>query len=72
MDEEKEVQMDHQLGEVLEEEGVGAHQLAKHDWLLVDGHRVVDTERVEHGGQQHVLTNEGELAIALHVWLSVR
>ena len=46
MHENQEIDMDRQLREVLAEERVSTHQLAKHDWLLKDVHRVVDTERV--------------------------
>lgn len=53
------------------EKRVRTHQLAKHDRLFKDVHRVVDTERVQHCGQQHVFTDEGELTVSLHEWLRV-
>lgn len=44
--EKEKVQVDGQLGEVLAEEGVGAHQLAKRDWFFATKHChiVIDAE----------------------------
>ena len=44
MHEHEEVEVDRELGEVLEEESIGAHELAESDRLLEDRHCVADAE----------------------------
>ena len=61
--------MDRELREVLVEEGVGSHELSERDRLLENRDCVIDAERVEHGGEEHVLSDEGKLVVALHTRL---
>ena len=51
--------MDGQLREVLREERDETHQFTKHKRLSKEVEGIVDAEGVNHGGQEHVLTNEG-------------
>ena len=48
---EQEVKMDRELGEVLVEEGVGSHELSERDRLFENRDRVIDAERIKHGGE---------------------
>ena len=65
----QEVKMDRELREVLVEEGVGSHELSERDRLLENCDRVIDAERVKHGGEEHVLSDEGKLVVSLHTGL---
>ena len=63
--------MDRELREILVEEGVGSHELSERNRLLENGDRVIDAERVKHGGEEHVLSYEGKLVVTLHTGLSM-
>ncbi len=54
--------MDGQLGGILREERKESHQFAKDQRFSHEVKTVVDAERVEHGGQEHVLSDEGDEA----------
>jgi hypothetical protein len=57
------------LRQVLCEEGPVAHQLTK-DYMVVKDHvGIVNTERVKHSSQQHILSQEGCKASTLRVRL---
>ena len=68
---EKEVQMDAELRQVLEEESVCAHKLSVSNLMSSDICCVVNAESVKHSGKEHILSNEGKLAVSLHIRLSV-
>ena len=61
--------MDCQLREVLRQERYVAHQLAKYAWLAQEVKGVIDAERVQNGGQKHVLSNKGSETGALKIGL---
>lgn len=63
----KEDDMDEHLWTVLEKQRVDAHHSTEGHWLAANGHLVVDTEGVEHGRDQHVLTDETGIASSLDV-----
>ncbi len=54
--------MDGQLGGILREEREESHQFAKDQRFSHEVKTVVDAEWVEHGGQEHVLSDEGDKA----------
>ena len=66
MHEYQEVQVNGQLGKVLEEEGVGSHKLSKSDRLLCKGHSIVNTEGVKDCCQEHILSYKGQEAVSFH------
>ena len=71
MHEYQEVQVDHQLREVLAKEGIGSHELTESDRFLEYRHCVVDAERVKDSCQEHVFSDKSQLAISLHKGLGV-
>ena len=61
--------MDGQLREILCEEGDEAHKFTKDQRLPKEIERVIDAERVNDSGQEHILSNERRETSVLQVRL---